>query len=75
MNAGSIPTIKNAIRSFSAEEAGAVREGVSRLSTSQEVRDFILRSTGREEPEMLPFAVYRDPVMGSLGCHEAMMSK
>jgi len=46
MNASSIPGVKEAIRSLSAEEAVADIEEIFKLSTSQEVREFMNRKKG-----------------------------
>jgi len=56
MNAGSIPTIKHVIRTLSAKEAESLIEGIFRLGTSQEVREYIVCNTGREEPTAVPAA-------------------
>jgi len=49
MNAGSIPTVKHVIRSLSAEQAEAEVKQIFRLSTSQEVREFMLEKNGHLE--------------------------
>jgi phosphotransferase system enzyme I (PtsI) len=51
MNAGSIPTVKNAIRSLSTEEAEADMKEILRLDTSQEVRDFMLKKNSLSKSE------------------------
>jgi phosphotransferase system enzyme I (PtsI) len=49
MNAGSIPTVKHVIRSLSAEQAEVEVKQVFRLSTSQEVREFMRAKNGHLE--------------------------
>ena len=49
MNAGSIPTVKHVIRSLSAEQAEAEVKQIFQLSTSQEVREFMLAKNSHLE--------------------------
>jgi phosphotransferase system enzyme I (PtsI) len=50
MNAGSIPIIKNTIRTLSAAEAEATLNAVLQLSTSHEVREYVLNNSHHAEP-------------------------
>jgi phosphotransferase system enzyme I (PtsI) len=58
MNAGSIPAIKNALRTLSAAEAEATLAAVLQLDTSQEIRDYVLNSTHNPEPAIARSAAH-----------------
>jgi len=49
MNAGSIPSIKDAVRTISAAEARALTAAVLELDTSQEIRDYIQSNLSHPE--------------------------
>ncbi len=58
MNAGNIPAVKTMIRTLSAEKAEALLDAVLQLSTSYEVRQYILDHTINPEPEIARSAVH-----------------
>ncbi len=58
MNAGSIPAVKNAIRTLSAAEAEATLTAVLQMNTSQEIRDYVLDNSHNPEPAIARTAVH-----------------
>jgi phosphoenolpyruvate-protein phosphotransferase (PTS system enzyme I) len=58
MNAGSIPAIKNAVRTLSAAEAEATLAAVLQMNTSQEIRDYVLDNSQNPEPAIVRSAAH-----------------